>query len=48
VIRSAGAGGGLILSSGCDVSPGTPYENLDAMMSAARDTRPAYRFQADG
>jgi uroporphyrinogen decarboxylase len=40
VIRSAGAGGGLILSSGCDVSPGTPYENLDAMMSAAKDTSP--------
>jgi uroporphyrinogen decarboxylase len=37
VIHSAGAGGGLILSSGCDVSPGTPYENLDAMVSAAKN-----------
>jgi uroporphyrinogen decarboxylase len=38
-IRAAGAGGGFLLGSGCDVSPGTPPENLDAMMEAARATR---------
>ena len=38
VIRAAGAGGGLILGSGCDVAPATPFENLDAMMRAASDT----------
>ena len=48
VIRFASAGGGLILSSGCDVSPGTPYENMDAMMAAAKDTRPASRVQSSG
>jgi uroporphyrinogen decarboxylase len=37
VIRAAAAGGGLILGSGCDVASATPYENLDAMTSAARD-----------
>ena len=37
VIKAAGSGGGLILGSGCDVMPGTPYENIDAMMDAARD-----------
>ncbi len=37
VIQSAATGGGLILGSGCDVAPGTPPENLDAMMTAARD-----------
>lgn len=36
VIRAAGAGGGLILGSGCDVAIGTPAENLEAMMAAAR------------
>ena len=38
VIRAAGVGGGLILGSGCDVAPVTPFENLDAMMAAAKDT----------
>jgi uroporphyrinogen decarboxylase len=38
IIRAAGAGGGLILGSGCDVAPVTPFENLDAMMAAAKDT----------
>ena len=38
VIRAAGAGGGLILGSGCDVAPGTPAENLDAMRAAACET----------
>jgi len=38
VIRAAGASGGLILGSGCDVAPITPFENLDAMMAAAKDT----------
>jgi uroporphyrinogen decarboxylase len=40
VIGAAGAGGGLILGSGCDVAPGTPPENLDAMMAAARNQLP--------
>lgn len=48
VIRAAGSGGGLILSSGCDVSPGTPYENLDAMMSAAKKTRLGSAIQGKG
>ena len=38
VIRAAGTGGGLILGSGCDVAPATPFENLEAMMAAAKDT----------
>ncbi len=37
-IRAAAAGGGFILGSGCDVAAGTPYENLDAMMAAAKET----------
>jgi uroporphyrinogen decarboxylase len=35
VIHAAGRGGGLILGSGCDVAPGTPQANLDAMLAAA-------------
>ena len=35
-IRAAGSSG-FILSGGCDVAPGTPYENLDAMTAAACD-----------
>ncbi len=38
VIRAAGAGGGVILGSGCDVCPGTPAENIEAMLAAARET----------
>lgn len=41
VIRAAGSGGGLILGSGCDVAPGTPEANLDAMLAAARAAIPA-------
>jgi uroporphyrinogen decarboxylase len=37
-IKAAGAGGGYILGSGCDVAAGTPYENLEAMMAAANET----------
>jgi len=37
-IRAVGTGGGFILGSGCDVALGTPYENLDAMTAAAKDT----------
>ena len=37
-IKAAGAGGGFILGSGCDVASETPYENLDAMVAAARET----------
>jgi uroporphyrinogen decarboxylase len=38
-LDAIGAAGpaGFILSGGCDVAPGTPYANLEAMMSAARD-----------
>lgn len=35
-IREVGAGGGFILSPGCEVPRDTPYENLDALVQAAR------------
>jgi uroporphyrinogen decarboxylase len=38
LIRSAGPGSGFILGSGCDVALATPFENLDAMMAAAKGT----------
>ena len=34
-IMEAGKGGGLILSSGCDVPRRTPFKNIDAMVRAA-------------
>ncbi len=34
------SGGGMILSFGGGVSPGTPAENIDALLAAARDYRP--------
>jgi uroporphyrinogen decarboxylase len=37
VIQAAGAGGGLILSSGCEVPRDTPPENIDAMVRAASE-----------
>jgi uroporphyrinogen decarboxylase len=37
VIDEAGAGGGFILGSGCEVSPITPVENIKAMVKAARE-----------
>jgi MtaA/CmuA family methyltransferase len=37
LIRMAGTEGGLILSSGCEVPPGTPPANILAMVDAARD-----------
>jgi uroporphyrinogen decarboxylase len=43
IIRAAASGGGLILGSGCDVSPGTPEENLHAMMAASRDASPCQK-----
>lgn len=36
LIRAAGAGGGFILSPGCEVPRDTPPENIDAMVRAAR------------
>lgn len=36
VLENAKQGGGLILSSGCDLSPDTPGENLLAMVQAAK------------
>jgi len=41
VIRAAGGAGGLILGSGCDVAPGTPEANLDALVAAGRAVRAA-------
>jgi uroporphyrinogen decarboxylase len=38
IIKSAGSGGGMILGSGCDVAHGAPYENLDMMLKAAKET----------
>jgi uroporphyrinogen decarboxylase len=35
-MMKAGKGGGLILSSGCDVPMRTPFRNLDTMMHAVR------------
>jgi len=36
-IIAAGAGGGLIIGSGCDVAFGTPVENISAMVETARE-----------
>lgn len=36
-LDAAAAGGGMILSFGGGVSPGTPAENIDALLQAARD-----------
>jgi MtaA/CmuA family methyltransferase len=36
VLETAKQGGGLILSSGCDLSPDTPQENLHAMVEASK------------
>ncbi len=36
-LQKAAPGGGLILSFGGGVSPGTPPENIDALLQAARD-----------
>lgn len=38
VIKASGAGGGMILGSGCDVAHGAPHENLDMMLKASLDT----------
>jgi len=35
LIEACGEGGGFILSSGCDVPPDTPFENVQAMVDAA-------------
>jgi len=40
VIEAAGAGGGLILGSGCDVALGTPHTNMHAMVTAAIEIQP--------
>jgi uroporphyrinogen-III decarboxylase len=40
-LKQAAPGGGLILSMGGGVSPGTPAENIDALLAAARDWPPA-------
>ena len=37
---AAPSGGGLILSCGGGVSPGTPPENIDALLQAAREWKP--------
>lgn len=37
LIAAAGAGGGFILSPGCEVPRDTPPENMDAMVRAARE-----------
>ncbi|MFC1692965.1 uroporphyrinogen decarboxylase family protein [Candidatus Latescibacterota bacterium] len=39
IIKTAGAGGGIILGSGCDVPVPTPYENVDAITQASKDTK---------
>ena len=40
-LDKAAPGGGLILSFGGGVSPGTPPENVDALLAAARDWSPS-------
>ncbi|MHA1378932.1 MAG: uroporphyrinogen decarboxylase family protein [Candidatus Helarchaeota archaeon] len=35
-IEEAGAGGKFILSSGCDIGLGTPYENIQALLNAPK------------
>jgi uroporphyrinogen-III decarboxylase len=39
-LDKAASGGGMILSFGGGVSPGTPPENIDALVAAARDWSP--------
>ena len=39
IINTAGAGGGIILGSGCDIPIPTPYENIDAITKASKDTK---------
>lgn len=36
-LDKAGRQGGFILSAGCEIPPGTPYENLDALVACARE-----------
>jgi len=38
-IKAAAAGGNYILSSGCDIAPGTPPANIHALVQAGRETR---------
>lgn len=38
-LEKAAPGGGMILSFGGGVSPGTPPENIDALLEAAREWR---------
>lgn len=37
LLARAGKYGNFVLSSGCDIPPGTPWENVDAFFAAARD-----------
>jgi uroporphyrinogen decarboxylase len=41
-IDAASDGGGFILGTGCEVPPGTPLENLQALVSVAHQYRGAY------
>jgi len=41
-LEKAALGGGMILSFGGGVSPGTPAENIDALLEAAREWRQSY------
>jgi len=36
LIQRCGEGGGFIFSSGCDVPPDTPFENVQAMVDTAQ------------
>nr|MDO8109766.1 uroporphyrinogen decarboxylase family protein [Candidatus Sigynarchaeota archaeon] len=38
-IRAGAPGGNYILSSGCDIAPGTPPANIEALMKAGRTAR---------
>jgi len=37
VLESCSAHKNFVLSSGCDIPPRTPWENLDAFFTAARE-----------
>ena len=34
LVRTAGLSGGFILAPGCDLTPDTPYEHIEAMVRA--------------
>lgn len=46
-INAAAAGGGYILGTGCEVPPGSPLENMRALVRVAHEQRGSYLSQED-